>query len=395
MATNKYGQTYQGNDDFRGWLAGMGNDNSAKQLLTMVGNDGRVDPNGKATQLYDKMFGPAAGRGPTLTAQMLADKYYKQWQAGRQETQQQSTAPANTNYQASASYTVTPTKTKEQLEAEEQERIYKQSQINYYNQAINQYDNQLNNLGNLLGELNKATENGYNQQLNEARSSYNTQQNNYNRATTQNKQNLQTERNQVTDTAARGLKGLQRLLGAMGAGGSSEALYVAPDAVTSQANQQLAGVNQNFGQNQQNIDSDWATYQNDYDNDLKKLADWKAGQERTNEQNILQQRMNLLAQKAAAYANRGQYGVSDDGKQAEITNQINSLNNRSNELSKFVAPSYTGVTATYKAPSVSSYFESAGQPELNAQVKDVDMAGSSQQVPALQLLMGLRKREEE
>jgi len=393
MATNRYGQTYQGNDDFRGWLAGMGNDTSAKQLLTMVGNDGRVDPNGTATQLYDKMFGPGAGRGPTLTAQMLADKYYKQWQAGRQEPQ--NNAAANTNYQSYASYNTTPSKTKEQLEAEEQERIYKESQVNYYNQAINQYDNQLKNLDSLLGELNKATDSSYNQQLNEARSSYNTQKTNYDRATTQNKQNLQTERNQVTDTAARGLRGLQRLLGAMGAGGSSDALYVAPGAVTSQANQQLAGVNQNFGQNQQNIDSDWATYQNDYDNDLKKLADWKAGQERSNEQNVLQQRLNLLAQKAAAYANRGQYGVSDGGKQSEITNLINSLNNRANELSKFVAPSYTGVTATYKAPSVSSYFESAGQPELNAKVQDVDMAGSSQQVPALQLLMGLKKREEE
>lgn len=394
MATNKYGQTYQGNDDFRGWLAGMGNDTGAKHLLNMVGNDGKVGEGGAYTEMYNKMYGPDAGKGPTLTAQMLADKYYKQWLAGRQEPQ--NNAASNANYQTYSSYsTATPAKTKEQLEAEEQERIYKESQVNYYNQAINQYDNQLKNLDGLLGELNKATDSSYNQQLNEARSSYNTQKANYDRATTQNKQNLQTERNQVTDTAARGLRGLQRLLGAMGAGGSSDALYVAPGAVTSQANQQLAGVNQNFGQNQQNIDSDWATYQNDYDNDLKKLADWKAGQERSNEQNVLQQRLNLLAQKAAAYANRGQYGVSDGGKQSEITNLINSLNNRANELSKFVAPSYTGVTATYKAPSVSSYFESAGQPELNAKVQDVDMAGSSQQVPALQLLMGLKKREEE
>lgn len=394
MATNKYGQTYQGNDDFRGWLAGMGNDTGAKHLLNMVGNDGKVGEGGAYTEMYNKMYGPDAGKGPTLTAQMLADKYYKQWLDGRQEPQ--NNAASNANYQTYASYsTAAPAKTKEQLEAEEQERIYKESQVNYYNQAINQYDNQLKNLDGLLGELNKATDNSYNQQLNEARSSYNTQKSNYDRATTQNKQNLQTERNQVTDTAARGLRGLQRLLGAMGAGGSSDALYVAPGAVTSQANQQLAGVNQNFGQNQQNIDSDWAIYQNDYDNDLKKLADWKAGQERSNEQNVLQQRMNLLAQKAAAYANRGQYGVSDGGKQSEITNLINSLNNRANELSKFVAPSYTGVTATYKAPSVSSYFESAGQPELNAKVQDVDMAGSSQQVPALQLLMGLKKREEE
>lgn len=395
MATNKYGQTYQGNDDFRGWLAGMSNDTGAKHLLNMVGNDGRVGEGGTYTEMYNKFYGPGPGRGPVVTAQGLADQYYKRWLAGRQEPQ--NTAPAaNANYQSSyASYSTTPTKTKEQLEAEERERVYRNSQINYYDQAIRQYDNQLNNLNGLLGELNKATDSSYNQQLNEARSSYNTQKANYNRATTQNKQNLQTERNQVTDTAARGLRGLQRLLGAMGAGGSSDALYVAPGAVTAQANQQLAGVNQNFGQNQQNIDSDWATYQTDYDNDLKKLADWRAGQVRSNEQNVLQQRMNLLAQKAAAYANRGQYGVSDGGKQAEITNLINSLNNRANELSKFVAPSYTGVSATYKAPSVSSYFESAGQPELNAKVQDVDMAGSSQQVPALQLLMGLKKREEE
>lgn len=290
---------------------------------------------------------------------------------------------------------IAPTKTKEQLEAEERERIYRESQINYYNQAIGQYDNQLRNLGNLLGERNKATANDYNTQLNEARSNYNTQRNNYDRATTQNRQNLQTERNKVQDTAARGLKGLQRLLGAMGAGGSSDALYVAPNAVTSQANQQLAGVNQNFGQNQQNIDSNWEAYQNDYNNDLKKLADWKAAQERANEQNVIQQRVNLLAQKAAAYANRGQYGVSDGGKQAEITNLINNLNNRSHELEKFVAPSYTGTTATYNAPSIESYFDKAGQPELSAQVQDADVAGSDQQTPALQLLMGLKRRRNE
>lgn len=392
MAVNQYGQTYQGNDDFRGWLAAMTNDAGAKHLLQMVGNDGRVGEGGDYTNFYNKFYGPDAGKGPTLTAQGLADKYYKQWLSGRQASQN-NTGASNVNYQSSYSSS-TPSKTKEQLEAEERDRIYRQSQIDYYDQAINQYDNQLNNLDGLLGELNKATDSSYNQRLNEARSSYNTQQANYNRATTQNKQNLQTERNQVADTAARGLRGLQRLLGAMGAGGSSDALYVAPDAVASQANQQLAGVNQNFGQNQQNIDSDWATYQNEYDNDLKKLDDWRAGQQRTNEQNVIQQRMNLLAQKAAAYANRGQFGVSDNGKQAEITSLINNLNNRYNELSKFVAPTYTGVTPTYTAPSVSSYFESTGQPELNAQVKDVDMAGSSQKVPALQLLMGLNKKRE-
>ena len=54
MATNKYGQTYQGNDDFRAWLAGMGNDTGAKHLLNMVGNDGRVGEGGAYTEMYNK-----------------------------------------------------------------------------------------------------------------------------------------------------------------------------------------------------------------------------------------------------------------------------------------------------------------------------------------------------
>lgn len=74
MATNSYGQTYSGNDDFRGWLAGGGYKLGAssswspvsdgKSLLKYVGNDGKAGTS-------------------NATVKMYASDAYNQWKSGR------------------------------------------------------------------------------------------------------------------------------------------------------------------------------------------------------------------------------------------------------------------------------------------------------------------------
>jgi hypothetical protein len=64
MAVNQFGQTYQGNDDFRGWLAGNAGKNvsfnnyvtTAGDLLNYVGNDGRVGGGGVRDALAQQLY---------------------------------------------------------------------------------------------------------------------------------------------------------------------------------------------------------------------------------------------------------------------------------------------------------------------------------------------------
>ena len=74
MASNSYGQTYSGNDDFRGWLAGGGYNlapssswspvGSGKDLLKYVGNDGKAGTSNSIVNMY-------------------ASDAYNQWKSGR------------------------------------------------------------------------------------------------------------------------------------------------------------------------------------------------------------------------------------------------------------------------------------------------------------------------
>lgn len=86
MATNQYGQSYEGNDDFRGWLAANGH----RMLLDFTGNDGRVDPTwSRVTSV------PALNYYGTEHGMDYADEVaglYNQWLSGRVDQ------PTNNNY---------------------------------------------------------------------------------------------------------------------------------------------------------------------------------------------------------------------------------------------------------------------------------------------------------
>lgn len=270
---------------------------------------------------------------------------------------------------------------------------YDKNAVDFWNSTIQQYENQLNGLNDALAEKNKQTDSDYNTKRNELQSNYDRSKSEYDQSTTRNKQQLQTNRNTISDRASQGLRGLLRTLGAMGAGGSSSALYNAPELVTAQANQERAGADQTFGENQQKLDTNWGNYLIDYDNDKKKLEDWKQGQYRSNEQDVLNSKNSILSNLMNAYAERASAGQGYGNRLNELTGQITGNQNRLNELNRFTAPSYDGTRANYNAPSLSSY--NTGNTSLTTQIGAAPQAGfNANSTPTLAMLLGNRNRKD-
>lgn len=255
-------------------------------------------------------------------------------------------------------------------------------QIDDINSNINSLDSRLNNaLDSLRGE--------YNQYKNEQQSAYNANKNEYDSSTKQNQQNLQTNRNEITDRASSGLRGLLRVLGAMGAGGGSVAKYEAPAMVTNQANREYSNAGRTFAQNQANLDTDWGNYQNEFENDKKKLEDWYSGQVKAKKQENEEQKQSLLADLITAYGNRAQYGGDYGSNVNDIYNRINESRNKITDLGKYTPANYTGITSVFKAPDLASY--NTNNTNLTTAVADSNTSGSTSSL--LTALRGLNKKK--
>lgn len=257
------------------------------------------------------------------------------------------------------------------------------------------YDKQIGDINNSIGNLDAQLENNlaalkgeYNQYKNEQQSAYNSNKNDYDNSTKQNQQNLQTNRNDITNRASSGLRGLLRVLGAMGAGGGSVARYEAPEMVTKQANQEYNNAGRTFAQNQSNLDTDWGNYQNDFENDKKKLEDWYSGQQKAKRQEIEERRQSLLNDLVSAYGNRAQYGGDYGGNMDNIFSRLTESRNKVVDLGKYTPANYTGMTSVYKSPDLASY--NANDMNLTTAVTD---SNTSAAAPLLTALRGLNKKK--
>lgn len=77
--TNQYGQTYSGNDDFRGWLA-AGNAGNSPTSLGLYGK-GPLNAAGTASLLLGQLGND--GKSGDSTYNAIGSKLYQQWQTGR------------------------------------------------------------------------------------------------------------------------------------------------------------------------------------------------------------------------------------------------------------------------------------------------------------------------
>lgn len=255
-----------------------------------------------------------------------------------------------------------------------------------YDQGIKTLQSALDRSGTQLGIAQGNINNQFNTNQNELNTAKQNAQQSYDQSGVQNQQSLRTNKNQIADQASSGLRGLLRTLGAYGAGGSSDALYNAPKAVTDQASAQRAGAGNTFAQNQQNLDTNWNGFLNSDQTSRQKLNDWRTqqlnsaqAQAETTKQSLLQKLADLQGQRASAAG--GSYASAAQ----PLLDQANSLSGSIDQLGA-INPTYNGTTPTYTAPTLDSYL-------ANADTKTTLGQGATQDVsPVLSALLGLGKR---
>lgn len=257
--------------------------------------------------------------------------------------------------------------------------------LSSYDSAINQYNSSLGRLGTQLDIAKGNVNQQYGTNLNQLDSSKNAAQNQYSTSTTQNGQSLRTNKNTITDNQSAGLRGLLRTLGAYGAGGSSDAMYVAPQAVATQASQQRAGAGQTYAQNQQGLDTNWNNFLGQDQNSRKQLNDWQSNQlnnvqqqSDTTKQDLLSKLADITGQRAAAAG--GSYAT---GAQPYL-DQVAGLNSTIDNLGRSVA-TYNGTTPTYTAPTLDSYQAQSA----SAKVDPSTLQGGNN--PYLAMILGQQK----
>ena len=354
MATNQYGQNYVGNDDFRGWLAG----NGLQRYLSFTGNDGNVDPRAQIVSNID-------GKTVTESAMDYANdvrNLYDYWNNQRSDLNKTS------------GYNDTNAATNRNV-------------ANAYNESISRTNSAIDDLAGALQNRLDNIEGNYNTYKNEQQSAYNKQKSSYDTSSRQNMNDLVANRNDITNNASRSLRSLLRILGAMGAGNSSVAKYNVPEMVKAQADEQYAKAGSTYAANQANLDTNWNNYLLDHENDKKKLEDWRTGQIKTAKQDTEKERINLLNQLSQNYVDRAQYGEGYGDNLRQITDRINAANQTIKDLGRYTTPQYTGTTAVYDTPALSSY--ETGKMNINTGGDNNATSGSS----LLAALQGLNKKK--
>ncbi len=223
-----------------------------------------------------------------------------------------------------------------------------QQQIDQYNQALQGLPTQLQGSQNQIQGAYQTALNQLLGQKNQATAGYQT-------GTTGNQQSYVTNKNTIGANAGQSLNGLERLLGSRGAGGSSAALFSAPQAVAQQATAQRAGAGQTYGQNQQGLDTSYNNYLTQNSNDLNSIGSQRDqnlnsanAQSAQQSAQLNQQLATLQAQLAAA-----QGGNATTAAQPYL-DQANALLQSAGKLGlNTFTPQYN--TAAYQAPTAASY----------------------------------------
>lgn len=224
-----------------------------------------------------------------------------------------------------------------------------------YNQSINNYQSALGNLPTQLQGSDAQIQDSYNTALQSLLGNANQAKSTYNSGTTQNQQQYVTNKNTIGTNAGQSLSGIERLLGSRGAGGSSAALFNAPQAIAEQATSQRAGAGQNYGANQQGLDTTYNTFLTGNQNDQNSIAKQRdtnlnsaQAQIQQTQAGLLQQLATLSAQKAAAT------GGNPTTAAQPFLDQANNYLSSAAQLGLNIAPLNYNTNA-YTAPALSSY----------------------------------------
>lgn len=218
------------------------------------------------------------------------------------------------------------------------------SQYNYYtnlaNQALGNLDNSFNASQNALGQQ-------YNTKLNEYNSAKAAAGQGLQQNLQQAKGQFVTNQNQINENARQEQQSLLRQLGILGAGGGSAALFAIPNAVQLQTNQALSGAGQNYAQNAQQANTAYNNYiDSQYNPGIQQLTDWRQNQQAQQQADYNQTHQGLLNVLSGLQ--------SQSAPAADLASQVLSYQN---QIPNAITPAsnYTGSVQQYTAPSLNSY----------------------------------------
>lgn len=222
-----------------------------------------------------------------------------------------------------------------------------------FDQAIANTNSAMGRLGNQFSSGNSAIDSSYQNALNQLLLGKNQSQQAYGASKQQASTDYVGAKNTIGANAGASLFGLQRLLGSRGAGGSSAATQVAPQAVARQATLQRNDVGNAFGANNQALDTNWNNYATGYNNSVADVGDQRDRQRQGLQGNVDSNRATLLQTLAQLTAQRDQVaGGNGVGAAQPFLDQANSV---LNGLSNYNVAPINYQTQAYNAPSLAAY----------------------------------------
>lgn len=379
-----YGK-YNGNDDFRGFLAGNGFNN----LLKYTGNDGGVDRNAmiRTNHPDGTGFNDANDLGFEYAGTSnLVRGLYNDWLKNRHNGKEPTPAPTYSNPRGGGSYDpraaaeakaradeITKYREQERVAAEGLGRLDRQRDI-WRGNVENNYANQLNDLENSYTQSKGAYE--MNKRDSEAQ----------NRAV----------RSQIMEDANNQTNSLRQMFAAGGAGDSSAAQIVAPWAVGLEASRNAGSAQDAFARDRRNQDLELASATNAYNKNKK---DWETNrQDALNnvDSQIESSRIDLnnrimdARQKQKTANGQGLQSAIDQTR--DLSNQISNSQNKILDLSKETPKALEKVE--FKAPKLSDYSENVQGVKVDS--GNPDQAGLQDQLdPRLAALLDPNKKKKD
>lgn len=335
MAVNAYGQTYVGNDDFKGWLAanadkefqgGAYNRVTGAGLNKIVGNDGTTGSSAK----WD------------ISA---AANAFKEWQNGRQTTVADQQAGAASSAAA---------------RAEAAQRAQSQAALGNTQKAIDSLGTELQTgYGNIDAETG-AIRSRYDREAATNEADYNDQTVSNNQSLLKNKQNSL----QAAAQGARGLRGTLASIGALGGDG----IKLANRAVTTAANQDVGQATETAAGNSQTLDKAIGRFREE-DRDRRNELDTQARNNRTALEGRVEAKRQSYYQKMADL-----FGdLGNGGEAANYLNRAGDLNNTIASKTAVAAAPIASRGAAFTPGSLADYLAGAG--DMTVSTAEGDMTG--------------------
>ena len=378
-----YGK-YNGNDDFRGFLAA----NGLHGMLSYTGNDGGVDRNAmiRTNHPDGTGFNDANDLGFEYAGTSnLVRGLYNDWLKNRNNGKKPDPTPTYSNPRG-GSYNP-------QAAAEAKARA----------DEIAKYREQERVAAEGLGRLDRQrdiwrgnVENNYANQLNDLENSYTQSKGAYEMNKRDSEAQNRAVRSQIMEDANNQTNSLRQMFAAGGAGDSSAAQIVAPWAVGLEASRNAGSAQDAFARDRRNQDLELASATNAYNKNKK---DWETNrQDALNnvDSQIESSRIDLnnrimdARQKQKTANGQGLQSAIDQTR--DLSNQISNSQNRILDLSKETPKALEKVE--FKAPKLSDYSENVQGVKVDS--GNPDQAGLQDQLdPRLAALLNPNKKKKD